>query len=135
MKPTQEALAGVMAALALRDAEDPEGWRHAQHAKVLEVMRRAGHWRGVAARAEADPQGNGFARIRLAVDPARAGLDATQLAACPRAGDPMVAVAPHRLAQGQVGLEHAGVSAAEVPLLLAAIEAALPTIADHAGHA
>ncbi|MES2936648.1 MAG: threonine aldolase [Pseudomonadota bacterium] len=135
MKPTKEALAGVMAALALREAEDTDAWRDAQQAKVREVMESATRWRGIAAHAEADPQGNGFARIWLAVDPARAGLDAAQLAARLREGDPIVAVAPHRLAQGQVGLELTGVAAAEVPPLCAAIAAALPTIADDAGNA
>lgn len=133
MKPSKEALAGVMAALDLREAEDAQAWRAAQQDKVRTLMARAAHWPGIAARTEPDPQGNGFERVWLAVDAARAGADAAALAARLRAGEPVVAVAPHRLAQGQLGLELTGVAAAEVPLLCDAIEAALTTISRDAG--
>lgn len=114
MKPSKEAMAGVIAALELRTQMPPGAWRTAQQAKVDRVERAAMQWRGVAVQREPDPQGNGFDRLWLSIDSAVAGIDAAALAQGLRDGDPAVAVAPHRLAQGQIGLELTGVAEDEL---------------------
>jgi len=117
MKPSKEALAGVIAALDLRASVDREGWRAVQQRKVDRLARAASQWRGVRASREPDPQGNGFDRLWLAVDPAVTGFDAASLVQRLRGGEPVVAVAPHRVAQGQIGLELTGLDEGEVAQL------------------
>lgn len=114
MKPTKEALAGVIAALAQRSQISLDAWRRAQQAKVDRVERAAMQWRGIAVQREPDPQGNGFDRLWLSIDAAVVGVDAARLAQRLRDGDPAVAVAPHRVAQGQIGLELTGVAEDEL---------------------
>lgn len=125
MKPTKESIAGVIAALEIRTGQDVDAWRAAQQRKVDTVAAAAAQWPGVQASREPDPQGNGFERLWLAIDPAVAGFDAAFLAQRLRAGDPAVAVAPHRLASGQIGLELSGVDEAELGELCALLESAL----------
>lgn len=124
MKPSKEALAGVIAALHWRARQSLPAWQAAQARKLEAVRAAARHW-PVSVSVEADPQGNGFSRIWLAVDPQRAGKDAAAVVRLLREGDPAVAVAPHRIAQAQVGLELTGVDESELGPLCDAIAAAL----------
>ena len=119
MKPSKEALAGVIAALDLREAADSQAWRVAQAAKVDVVAQAASQWPGVQVSREADPQGNGLDRLWLAV------ADAPGLVRRLREADPVVAVAPHRVAQGQIGLELTGVREGEIKELCRLLEAAI----------
>jgi uncharacterized pyridoxal phosphate-dependent enzyme len=125
MKPTKEALAGVLAAVDLRARESGAAWLALQQRKVEAVVLAARQWPGVTVTRESDPQGNGFERLRLQIDPARAGVDAATLVQRLRSGDPVVAVAPHHAARGQIGLELTGVDERELPLLCAQIAGAL----------
>jgi uncharacterized pyridoxal phosphate-dependent enzyme len=125
MKPSKEALAGVIAALELRMHGALPEWRAQQQRKVDAVAHAASRWAGVSLARELDPQGNGFERLWLAIDPAVVGADATALARALREGDPAVAVAPHRLAQGQIGLELTGVEESELEQLCGLLAAAL----------
>jgi L-seryl-tRNA(Ser) seleniumtransferase len=124
MKPSKEAIAGVMAAVQSRQQESSGVWRDSQARKLEALLAAARHW-PVTARIEPDPQGNGFSRLWLEVDGGRAGRDAEAVARALREGDPVVAVAPHRLARGQIGLELTGVDDSELPALCAALAAAL----------
>ncbi|WP_298923811.1 beta-eliminating lyase-related protein [uncultured Ramlibacter sp.] len=119
MKPSKEAMAGVIAALDLRGTMDRQAWLAEQQRKVDALAAAAAQWPGVRTSREADPQGNGFERVWLAIDPAVTGLDAALLVQRLRSGDPVVAVAPHRAAQGQVGLELTGLEEGEVQELCA----------------
>lgn len=125
MKPTKEAIAGVLAALDAREAL-PEGqWLAKLKHKVDVVAAHAKSWKGVTVSREPDPQGNGFDRLWLAIDPRLAPGGAAGLVQRLRAGDPVVAVAPHRVAQGQIGLELSGVDSGELDELCRLICAAL----------
>lgn len=125
MKPTKEALAGVIAAIELRERTSAEPWRATQQRRLDAVQAAALDWRGVTAAREPDPQGNGFDRLWLSVDAAVAGVDAAALAQRLRDGDPVVAVAPHRVARGQIGLELSGVDDDETQVLCRRIAEAL----------
>ena len=125
MKPTKEALAGVIAAIDLREHVSMESWRPAQQRRLDAVQAASLAWPGVTAAREPDPQGNGFDRLWLTVDADVAGVDAAGLAQRLRDGDPVVAVAPHRVARGQIGLELSGVDDAETQALCRLIGAAL----------
>jgi len=137
MKPSKESLAGVLAALARRAAASPGAWRAAEQLKVDTLAAAAAHWPGVRVLREPDPLGNGFDRLWLAIDPGPGrsgdskgvGTDAATVAQRLRDGmypdDPVVAVAPHRLAQGQIGLELTGVDVSELDLLCKLLAAAI----------
>lgn len=125
MKPTKEALAGVMAALECRAGLSLADWQVAQHRKVDFVAQAAASWPGVRVQREADPLGGGFDRLWLAVDPEVCAVDATGLVQRLRAGDPVIAVAPHRVAQGLIGLEFSGVDDDELPALCSSLAQAL----------
>ena len=107
MKPTKEALAGVLAALECRAG--------------LSLA----DWAGVRVQREADPLGGGFDRLWLAVDPEVCSVDASGLVQRLRSGDPVIAVAPHRVAQGLIGLEFSGVGDDELPALCSGLTQAL----------
>lgn len=124
MKPTKEALAGVLAALEVRVRQPAAVWREAQQRKVEMVIAAAAGWRGVRAERVPDPLGNGFERLWLTLG-AGTGLDAASVIARLRDGDPVVAVAPHRAAQGCLVLELTAVEEDELPELCALLEAAL----------
>ncbi|MBX3652916.1 MAG: hypothetical protein KF686_01930 [Ramlibacter sp.] len=117
MKPTKESLAGVLAALQQRAAESPDAWRARQQRKVQDLAAQLSGQHGVRLLREPDPLGGGFDRLWLDIDAGLAGCDANELARRLREGDPVVAVAPHRLARGQVGLELTAVADAELPEL------------------
>ena len=121
MKPTKEALAGVIAALGSHAGVSPAGWRAAQARKVDRVAQAAAGWTGVTVQREADPQGNGFDRLWLSAP----GADAAAVVRRLREGDPVVAVAPHRVARGQIGLELTGVDEDELAELCGLLEAVL----------
>ncbi|MBA3594895.1 MAG: threonine aldolase [Polaromonas sp.] len=125
MKPTKEALAGVLAALRLRDDLPQDEWCMAQRRKLDTLAAAAADWPGVTVARTPDPQGNGFTRLGLNVDAAVTGINAAGVIERLRAGDPVVAVAPHRAAQGCIGLELTAVDENELPELCALLAAAL----------
>ena len=135
MKPSKEAIAGVLAALAGRASTDVAQWQAQQQRKVDAVAAAASDWQGVTLAREADPQGNGFERLWLSVDASQAGIDAVALAQRLRGGDPVVAVAPHRLALGQIGLELTGVDDGELEELCALLGGYLGSTGALAGPA
>jgi uncharacterized pyridoxal phosphate-dependent enzyme len=125
MKPTKEALAGVMAAVRLRLEADPQSAGAMQERKIQCFLAEARNWRGAAAVVERDPQGNDPSRIWLKVDEAAAGLSAAALSTRLRDGAVAIATAPHRLAEGYVGFELHGVSPDELGVLCDAVGRAL----------
>jgi L-seryl-tRNA(Ser) seleniumtransferase len=125
MKPTKEAMAGVLAAVAQRSGASRARWLQQQQGKVEQLAAFVATLPGVSLQRESDPQGNGFERLWLSPDPAVAGTDAARWLARLRAGSPAVAVAPHRLQQGCIGLELTGVQEAELPDLCRQLRATL----------
>jgi uncharacterized pyridoxal phosphate-dependent enzyme len=125
MKPTKEAIAGVIAAVEARQDLPPTLWQSQQRLKVDAVVQAAAAWKGIGVRRQADPQGNGFERLWLAVDAVAVGKDATQLVRLLRDGDPAVAVSPHGVLGGEIGLELTGVEDDEIGELCALLEAAI----------
>ena len=127
MKPTKEAIAGVIAALAVRATLDASQWCIHERHKVDRVAAAAAGWPGVTVERAADPQGNGLDRLWLHVPG-----DAAELVRRLREADPAVAVAPHRMAQGCIGLELTGVEDAELDELCAILARAIAASASRA---
>ena len=117
MKPSKEALAGVMAAIEVRANEDAAARLRVEREKIAIVVAAARSWRGIEASVEADPVGNDTERVWLRVDEHAAGAPASELARRLRDGDTAIATAPHRLQRGQLGLELSGATVDEVRVL------------------
>ncbi len=125
MKPTKEALAGVLAALQARAGTSRVDWLAAQQLKVAALEHDLADWPGVQTHREPDPLRGGFDRLWLAIDPVITGVDAAALVRRLRDADPVIAVAPHRVAQGLIGLELSGVDDSEMADLCAGLQRAL----------
>lgn len=125
LKATKEAIVGVLAALEDRQALDLAAWRAAQRDKVERFVARANQLPGVSAAAVPDPAGMPFPRASLAIDPARAGLDAAALARALREGTPSIRVMEHELAAGRLVLELVPLSEDEAQVILASLAAVL----------
>jgi uncharacterized pyridoxal phosphate-dependent enzyme len=124
MKPSKEAIAGVLAAIDARDGMDALQWQAGEQRKVDHVAATATRWPGVQVERAPDPLGNGFERLWL-----RVPGDAATLVRRLREGDPAVAVAPHRVAQGSIGLELTGVDEAELDVLCDVLARAIDAVA------
>ena len=121
MKPSKEALVGVLAALAERSRLDLGEWRAAQAQKTERALQALHACPGLQAQVEPDPLGAPFARVRVQV---LAGPEAARrLAAALKRHDPAVWVMEHGLPQGLLRLELVGLSGEEVDTACAALRA------------
>jgi L-seryl-tRNA(Ser) seleniumtransferase len=107
MKASKEALAGVQAAVAQRMQIDAAAWRQEQDRKValLVGLMQQSKIPGVTADAAPDPTGLPFSRVRLQIDTAAAGIDATRLTQVLRQGKPSIWTMDHEAVNGVVWLE------------------------------
>ncbi len=121
MKASKEAVIGVMAAIAEREAMDQPAWRQEQADKVADFVARAGRIPGIAACSVADPTGLPFPRAHLAIDEQISGRDAAAMMAVLKDGDPSIWVMGHGLPQGELILELVPLEAEEVATILARI--------------
>jgi len=118
MKPTKEAIVGVLAAIEERQRLDVPQWRQAQAQKVSDFVARANQWGGIEARCEVDPAGMPFARVCLKADAKRARVDARAIVHALKSGTPSIRVMEHRLAEGALVLELVQLSENEVQIIL-----------------
>jgi uncharacterized pyridoxal phosphate-dependent enzyme len=105
MKPSKEAIIGVLTAIDERQRLDLPKWREAEDLKVSAFVDRAGKIKGLAARSESDAAGMPFCRVHLTVDGALARLGANALADALRSGAPSIWVMEHRLPHSELVLE------------------------------
>ncbi|MCP3802342.1 PLP-dependent transferase [Allokutzneria sp. A3M-2-11 16] len=106
MKPTKEAIAGVIAAIG---EWRPDTWLAGEAAKVADFVREAAKIPGVEAREWPDPAGLPVTRAVLTVD------DAVGLAAELEAGDPPIFVMVHG---DELALELVSLGESEVRVIL-----------------
>jgi uncharacterized pyridoxal phosphate-dependent enzyme len=118
MKPSKEAIIGVLTAIDERQQLDLPKWREGEDWKISAFIDRAGRISGLAARSERDPAGMPFSRVHLTVDSARARLDANALADALRSGAPSIWVMEHRLPHSELVLELVPVSDSELETIL-----------------
>jgi seryl-tRNA(Sec) selenium transferase len=118
MKPSKEAIIGVLTAIDERQQLDLPKWRETEDRKVLAFIDRAGKINGLAARSERDPAGMPFSRVYLTVDGARARLGANALADALRSGAPSIWVMEHRLPHSELVFELVQVSESELETIL-----------------
>lgn len=118
MKPSKEALVGVLQALEEREAFDREGWQAEQALKVTAFIREANALPGIEAVAVPDPAGMPFSRARITLTGDRRKLDAVTLARSLRNGEPPVWVMSHRAEAGELTLELVALDEDEIATIL-----------------
>lgn len=124
MKPTKEAIVGVLAALEERENLDLAAWRREQDAKVTQFVEQANSIRGIRAAPVRDPAGMPFSRVCLEVDARQLGKDATALARALRDGVPAIWVMENALEKGELILELIPLCAAELRTVLTRLRTA-----------
>lgn len=119
MKPTKEAILGVLAALDERRRLDLGAWSAAQQRKVADFVERAARIPGLAAAAVPDPTGLPFDRVCLSLegigDPQAAAVLAKDL----RSGTPSIWVMDQQANEGRLQLELVPLQDEEVQVILA----------------
>jgi uncharacterized pyridoxal phosphate-dependent enzyme len=124
MKPSKEALVGVLAALAEREQLDLTAWRDEQARKVESFIERARRIPRLEAQAVPDPAGMPFSRVRLSVH--GGAPHATELVRHLKEGRPSIRVMEHELAQGHLLLELVPLREEEYACILDRLTQALP---------
>lgn len=119
MKPSKEAIFGVIAALEARVSFDRAAWVQEQRDKVTRFIARADQIRGLIAGAVPDPVGLPFARVRLTVDAATARLSAAALAEALQDGTPSIWVMTQGQGRDDLLLELVPLTDDELELVLA----------------
>ena len=92
MKVGKEGIVGAMAALRAWEKRDPKADRARQNGYLGLWQESLANMPGIAATIEPDPTGNPVSRLKVQVDPAKAGVAAWDLADALSAGDPPVIV-------------------------------------------
>ncbi|GAA3525658.1 aminotransferase class V-fold PLP-dependent enzyme [Amycolatopsis ultiminotia] len=118
MKPSKEAILGVVAALRARQGTDRDEWARQQRDKVARFVERAGGLAGVHAELVPDPTGLPFPRARLGVDPASAGLTATALAKALQTGSPPIWAMTQDQERGNLTFELVPLTGDEIDTIL-----------------
>lgn len=119
MKPSKEAIVGVLAAIEERQRLDVPQWREAQDRKVSAFVARAAAIKGIAAaRSEHDPAGMPFSRAVLRIDEESARLGASALVNALKSGSPSIWVMEHRLADAELAFELVQVTEDELEAIL-----------------
>ncbi|MFK4088303.1 aminotransferase class V-fold PLP-dependent enzyme [Kribbella sp. NPDC020789] len=119
MKPTKEAIIGLIAALEEWQARDRMKWEADQLTKVTDFADAAGRIPGVTAAVVPDPTGLQISRVVLTVP------DAHRVATELEAGRPPIYVMTDRLADDQLTLELVPLNKEEIATILARLWALL----------
>ncbi|HEX5738513.1 MAG TPA: hypothetical protein VFY22_08390, partial [Hydrogenophaga sp.] len=126
MKPSKEAIVGVLAALEERQAQDPVAWRQQQDQKVAMAVALLGACPDIQTFIEPDPVGMPFQRVRVSF---LQGVGAArQVVQALKAGRPSIWVMEHQLDQGVIVLELVALSEQEVGQVIDAINSALAAL-------
>ncbi len=120
MKPSKEAIVGLIAAIEERRTLDIGQWSKRQAAKVEDFVARCAGLPGVEPWMQADPSGMPFPRAHLRIG-SDARLDATRLAAALADGVPSIRVMTHRLGEGELVLELVPLEPAEIDAIVEAL--------------
>lgn len=116
MKIGKEGVFGTMVCLQERMETSLDDWAEQQAAKARYLAEQLEGLTGVAISLERDLVGQPVTRVRLAVDPQRAGLDAAELCARLQDGNPSIKPRAHHTDEGWFYLEPNHVTQAEMDL-------------------
>src|SRR5262249_49943674 len=113
MKPTKEAIVGVLAALEEWQAVDRGKWHAGERGEGVAFVAAVSRIPGVAVEAVPDPTGLQVARVLLKVD------DAKRVATELEAGTPPIYVMTDRMSEGELMLELIPLNADELATVIA----------------
>ncbi|MFC5827354.1 aminotransferase class V-fold PLP-dependent enzyme [Nonomuraea insulae] len=130
MKPSKEAIFGVVAALRARQEMNRPVWEQEQYDKVARFTERANGLRGIGAAIVPDPTGLPFPRARLRVDAAGAGMNAAALARALQSGSPQIWVMAHDQEKGDLTLELIPLTDPELDVILSRLSELLRPVPD-----
>ncbi len=127
MKVGKESIFGAMAALRAWSVRDHAGIRAQERAALTLWKDATDGFDGVDATIVPDPTGNPLERLKIAMDPDRAGATAAALAEAFAAQSPSIVVRGHEVELGYIQLDpcnlapgHAEIVAERIPVLLRA---------------
>jgi L-seryl-tRNA(Ser) seleniumtransferase len=128
MKVGKESIVAAMAALEAWGRRDHMGIRAKERGYLDLWVERLSPIRGVKAEIIPDPTGNPIDRLKLTVDPEKAGITAWDLADALAAGDPPVIIREHEIELGFFEMDpcnlHAGEAEIVTQRVVAELEAA-----------
>lgn len=116
MKIGKEGVFGAMACIEERMAIDLADWAAQQRQKAQFLAERLTDLPGVAISLERDQVGQPVTRVRLAVDPEQAGIDAEAMCVRLKEGNPSIKPRAHHTDEGWFYLEPNHVTEAEMTL-------------------
>jgi L-seryl-tRNA(Ser) seleniumtransferase len=105
MKVGKESIAGAMAALKAWGQRDAAAIRSREQAALILWRDAARDFPGIEANIIPDPTNNPLDRLKIVVDPARAGASALDIAADLAAGEPAIIVRDHEADNGLFQLD------------------------------
>lgn len=100
MKAGKENIAGAMAALEAWEVRDHDAMRAAEDGRSKRIQDALAGLDGIEVRVIPDPTGNPLERLRVEVDPARAGMTAAQMARALTRQDTPIVVRGHAVERG-----------------------------------
>ncbi|WP_333003123.1 beta-eliminating lyase-related protein [Vibrio coralliilyticus] len=117
MKPTKEAIAGVLAAIEERKQLDITNWVEEQHIKNKTLLDELKDLKGLDCRLESDPTGLPFNRVNIIVNNKLLGLSAEELSYALRNSTPSIWINDQNAKQAILQLELPLLELEEVKLL------------------
>ncbi len=127
MKVGKESIFGAMAALQAWEIRDPAGVLEGERTALRQWKDAARGFEGVDAVIVPDPTGNPLERLKITMDPDRAGASAAALAEAFAVQNPSIIVRSHEVELGYIQLDpcnlapgHAEIVAKRLPMLLRA---------------
>jgi uncharacterized pyridoxal phosphate-dependent enzyme len=118
MKPTKEAILGVLAALHERHELDQNAWRAEQARKVDIFLSKANRIPGIRAQELPDPVGMPFSRVLLQVVQNQTDGSADALVAALKEGSPSIRVMEYAVAEGALIFELVPLTDEELAIVL-----------------
>lgn len=118
MKPTKEAILGVLAALNERRELDWDAWRSEQARKVDLFLSALKRIPGIRASVFPDPVGGPFSRVRLEIEEDRVGGSVHALAVALKEGAPSIRAMEYALGEGALIFELVPLTDDELTVIL-----------------
>jgi D-glucosaminate-6-phosphate ammonia-lyase len=131
MKVGKESIAGTMAALKAWGHRDPVAIRARESAALKLWHEAASGFAGVTATIIPDPTDNPLERLKIVVDPARAGASALDIAIDLAAGEPAIIVRDHEADHGLFQLDPCNLHEGQAQLVATRLRQTLERAARH----
>ena len=130
MKVGKESIAGAIAALEAWKTRDHAAIRKSERAALALWREAAGGFEGVTTTIAPDPTGNPLDRLKIRLDPARAGASAAGLAMELAAREPKIITRDDQAGLGYIQLDPCNLAPGHAPIVAARLSQALGKARD-----